>query len=190
MKKIPTLFQRNYETDKLVRNEVTPGCEWVLAGEVTPTRKFDGTACLVQNSRLYRRYELKKGKVAPPDFEAAQEEPDVVTGDTPGWVPVSAGGPDDKWHRVAAATWSDFLGKPLEDGQTYELCGPKVQGNPEGFITHVLVQHGCITADDCPRDFDGIREYLDNHTIEGVVWWHPDGRRTKVKVRDFGLWRR
>ena len=189
MKKIPTLFQRNYETDKLVRNEVTPGCQWVLAGEGIGTRKFDGTACLVRDSRLYRRYELKKGKVVPPDFEAAQES-DEQTGDTPGWVPVSAAGSDDKWHRVAAATWSDFLGNPKEDGQTYELCGPKVQGNPEGFITHVLIQHGCIVVDDCPRDFDGIREYLNSHTIEGIVWHRGNGEMVKVKARDFGLRRR
>lgn len=27
MKKIPALFQRNYSGDRLVRNEVAPGCE-------------------------------------------------------------------------------------------------------------------------------------------------------------------
>ena len=35
MKKIISLFKRNYETDKLVRNEVVPGAEWVLQGEGT-----------------------------------------------------------------------------------------------------------------------------------------------------------
>ena len=29
MKKIPSLFQRNYQTDRLVRNEVELGSEWV-----------------------------------------------------------------------------------------------------------------------------------------------------------------
>jgi hypothetical protein len=32
MKKIPTLFQRD-ETRRYVTDVVTPGCEWVLAGE-------------------------------------------------------------------------------------------------------------------------------------------------------------
>jgi hypothetical protein len=31
VKKILTLFQRNYESDKLVRDEVTPGAGWVKA---------------------------------------------------------------------------------------------------------------------------------------------------------------
>lgn len=44
MKKIISLFQRNYNGDHLVRNEVVPGAEWVLAGEGVATRKFDGTS--------------------------------------------------------------------------------------------------------------------------------------------------
>ena len=42
MRKIITLFQRNYDGDRLVRDEVVPGAEWVLAGEGAPTRKWDG----------------------------------------------------------------------------------------------------------------------------------------------------
>ena len=44
MKKIPSLFCRNYDGDRLVRDEVVPGCEWVLRGEGRPTEKVDGTA--------------------------------------------------------------------------------------------------------------------------------------------------
>ncbi|MCV7174897.1 hypothetical protein [Mycolicibacterium sphagni] len=29
MKKIISLFERNYDTDRLVRDEITPGAEWV-----------------------------------------------------------------------------------------------------------------------------------------------------------------
>lgn len=59
MNKIITLFQRNYETDKLVRDEVTPGAEWVIAGEGVAARKFDGTCCMVKGGKLYRRYEAR-----------------------------------------------------------------------------------------------------------------------------------
>jgi hypothetical protein len=38
VKKIISLFQRNYETDRRVRDEVVPGAEWVLAGEGVATR--------------------------------------------------------------------------------------------------------------------------------------------------------
>lgn len=180
MKKIISLFARNYDGDRLVRDEVVAGAEWVIAGEGIATRKYDGTCCLVRAGALYKRYDVKRGRTPPPDFEPAQE-PDEVTGHHPGWVPVGAG-PEDRWHREAFAA---ELGVP--DG-TYELCGPKVQGNPEGFVGHVLVRHGAMPVD-APRDFAAIREFLKDGRIEGIVWHHPDGRMVKIKAKDFG-WKR
>ena len=37
MKKIVSLFQRNYDTDRLVRDELVPGAEWVANGEGVAT---------------------------------------------------------------------------------------------------------------------------------------------------------
>jgi hypothetical protein len=48
MQKIISLFQRNYDTDRLVRDEVTPGAEWVINGEGIATRKWDGTCCKIE----------------------------------------------------------------------------------------------------------------------------------------------
>lgn len=194
MKKIISLFQRNYDGDKLVRNEVVPGAEWVIAGEGTATRKFDGTCCLVRDGRLYKRYEVKPGGKPPSTFEPACEV-DEVTGKQQGWVPVGDG-PDDKWHRQAWSNqnFTDEYGTAvsLPDG-TYELCGPKVQGNPEAECVrnevkelHVLIPHGRHLLD-APRDFEGIREYLRTNDIEGIVWHHPDGRLVKIKAKDFGI---
>jgi hypothetical protein len=177
MKKIISLFQRNYDGDRLVRNEVVPGAEWVLAGEGIATRKFDGTCCMVRDGTLYKRYDAKAGKTPPAGFDPAQD-PDPSTGHWPGWLPVG-NGPDDRWHRDAA-----FNLDALPDG-TYELCGPKVQGNPEGFDKHVLVPHGKAVLELCPRTFDTLREYLRDTTIEGIVWHHTDGRMVKIKRKDF-----
>jgi hypothetical protein len=177
LKKIISLFQRNYETDRLVRNEVVPGAEWVLAGEGVATRKFDGTCCMVRDGKLYKRYDAKHGKTPPPGFEPAQDA-DPVTGHWPGWLPVGDG-PDDRWHREA---WKDGAG--WEDG-TYELCGPKVQGNPEGMKEHVLILHGAELLQ-TPRDYDGLKAALASADIEGIVWHHTDGRMVKVKAKDFG----
>jgi len=176
MKKIITLFQRNYDGDYLVRNEVVPGAEWVLDGEGIATRKFDGTCCMVRAGKLYKRYELKRGRKPPVDFEPSQE-PDSVTGDCPGWIPVGDG-PEDLWHREA------FERKSYWPNGTYELCGPKIQGNPEEFKIHALVRHGSVPRD-CPRDFHGLKDYLAVQGIEGIVWHHPDGRMVKIKKRDF-----
>ena len=139
MQKIISLYKRDYEGTRLVYDEVVPGAEWVLAGEGVATQKIDGTACLVKGGRLYKRYDAKRGKTPPADFEPAQD-PDPITGHWPGWLPVSDES-SDRWHREA---W-DFMG-PVANG-SYELVGPKVQGNPEGVERHMLVLHGAAVLD-------------------------------------------
>jgi hypothetical protein len=189
LKKIISLFQRNYETDRLVRNEVVPGAEWVIAGEGVPTRKYDGSCCAIIKGVFYKRYDLKKGRVRPDGFIPAQD-PDPVTGHWPGWLMVGWGS-KDKWFRVAidnsiAAKKQEGLGEFMEDG-TYEACGPHFQGNPEEFLVDALIPHGIEKLSNVPRDFDGIREYLKDGRIEGIVWHHPDGRMVKIKAKDFGM---
>jgi hypothetical protein len=209
VKKIISLFQRNYDGDRLVRNEVVPGAEWVLAGEGVATRKYDGTCCMVRAGKLYKRYDHKpdnwkkiqralKAKDYPPEpvwntlppvgFERAQEEPDPVTFHWPGWIPVNANNPEDQWHMQAAVNhgYCEDGTLNLPDG-TYELCGPKIGGNPEGLEEHSLIPHGFETFADAPRDFEGLKNWLAMHDMEGIVWHHPDGRLVKIKKRDFGL---
>lgn len=190
MRKIISLFARNYETDRLVRDEVVPGAEWVLAGEGVATRKLDGSCCWVEYGKLYKRHEVKFGKDEPDGFRQAGD-PDLKTGNIVGWLPVGDG-PADKYHREA---WKDGYGggdTPFADG-TYELVGPKVGGgnhdgaNPEKLPCHMLMRHGDEELPDAPRTFDALREYLATHDIEGIVWWHGDGRCVKVKGKDFGL---
>jgi hypothetical protein len=199
MQKIVSLFQRNYETDRLVRDEVVPGAEWVQAGEGVATQKVDGTCCLIEGGKLYARYDAKVAPTAenpdgrtlpkykgerpvPEGFKAAQE-PDPVTGHWPGWVLVTDQS-EYKWHRAALAEAPDFL----PDG-TYELCGPRINGNPEGLLGHVFLRHGFTEFPDCPRDFEGLKRFFQDieHPIEGIVWHHPDGRMVKIKAKDFGF---
>lgn len=183
MKKIPTLFERDWNGDRSrVVNQVHEGCEWVLAGEGTATRKLDGTCCMIRGGKLYKRREVRNGDNAPPDFEQADH--DAETGKTVGWVPVGDS-PEDRYYREALAASAN-----LADG-TYELCGPKVQGNPEGYVSHTLVAHEnpelvAPEGDAPPRDFEGLRAYLAGRNIEGIVFHHPDGRMAKIKGRDFG----
>lgn len=177
MEKIKSLFQRNYEGDRLVRNEIVPGAEWVVNGEGWATEKFDGTCCMIKDARLYKRYDAKKGKTPPDGFIPAQD-PDLVTGHWPGWLLVDINKPEDKWHCEAY--------EPRNDG-TYELIGPKIQGNKYNRIIHELVRHGARRLKDAPRDFENIKKYLSENEIEGIVWHHPDGRMVKIKRKDFGF---
>jgi len=185
VKKIISLFQRNYDGDRLVREEVVPGAEWVLAGEGKATRKYDGTCCMVRSGVLYKRYDAKKGKEPPYGFIQTQD-PDPVTGHWPGWVEVGNGN-EDTWYREACGKKWPICDNP--DG-TYELCGPKVQGNPEGCSTHILIPHGAEELRIVKMSYAGIRDYLLCGFIEGIVWHHPDGRMVKIKAKDFGIKRR
>lgn len=179
MKKIPTLFERDWDGDRSrVLDQVHEGCEWVLAGEGIATRKLDGTCCMVRNGKLYKRRELKEGDSVPPLFEVADH--DAETGKTVGWVPCDIGS-EDRYHMEA------FEGKNLPDG-TYELLGPKIQKNPEGYSEHTLVSHNKLPAwMGVPLTFDNLARWLAGKDIEGLVFHHPDGRMAKIKLRDFGL---
>lgn len=185
MQKIISLFQRNYDGDRLVRDEVVPGAEWVLAGEGRPTHKFDGTCCLFSDGKWWKRYEVKKGKIPPPNFSPASPV-DPVTGKQQGWVEVDPTLPENRWHVEAVLDGYDLSGREFMDG-TYELCGPKIQGNPERMTAHFMVRHGSVELPDAPRTFAALRDYLSKADIEGIVWHHPDGRMVKIKTRDFGL---
>jgi hypothetical protein len=179
MQKIPTIFKRDWAGDRSrVLNAVNPDCEWVFAGEGVTTRKLDGTCCMIRDGKLYKRRELRRGDKVPMLFEQVGFDPD--TGKSVGWVPCDIG-LGDKWHMAAFYKQSEW------PNGTYELVGPKVQGNHEHWLSHDLIAHGSITEDDVPRTFDELREWLANKDIEGIVFHHPDGRMAKIKLRDFGL---
>lgn len=179
MKKIISLFMRNYDTDHLVRNEVVPGAAWVINGEGVATRKWDGTCCMVENGKFYKRFTVQKGKEPPLDFRASDER-NAETGKWEGWLPVGDG-PEDRWHRAAYARVGS-----LAEG-TYELLGLHINGNPESYNCDMLFKHGDFLLVQVPRDFEGLREYLRYANIEGIVWHHPDGRMVKIKKKDFGF---
>ena len=178
MKKIISLFQRNYDGDKKVRDEVVPGSEWVIAGEGIATRKYDGTCCLIRDGQFFKRHEVKLGGIAPAGFEPANEV-DEKTGKQNGWLPVGTG-PENKWH------WEAFDRVANRTDGTYELIGPKINGNPEKYERHELVRHGQgILEGEFARCFDDICDYLQANDYEGIVWHHPDGRMVKIKKKDF-----
>ncbi len=187
MIKVISLFKRDYKGNRQIYNEIVEGAEWVVAGEGVATEKIDGTACMIKDRQLYKRYDVKKGKVAPQGFEPAQD-PDPITGHWPGWLLVSEEDPQDKWHRIARAGIIEALRAGLYQEGTYELIGPKVQGNKYGLDSHIFRLHGDKRLDDVPIDFYGLKSYFEqNPQFEGIVWHHPDGRLVKIKRRDFGL---
>lgn len=186
MEKIPTLYKRDPDDMKRVLPEVNPECLWVADGEGVATRKYDGT-CVMKDERgfWWARREVKPGKEEPPNFQ--QVHFDEVTGKKQGWEPIE--------QSSFAAAHNDAMvanhGHEFDPG-TYELVGPKVQGNPEELERHDLRRHALAEQVDLSRtvrDFDTLRDLVihlgDARGWEGIVFHHPDGRMAKLKRRDF-----
>lgn len=185
MKKIPTLFKRDFTNNGAIIPEYSDGTEWVVKGEGKATRKYDGTSVLIRDGHMYKRYELRPGKVAPTDFEEVDH--DETTGKKVGWVEVGNGS-EDKWFIEAIKHHGANPDKvTLTDG-TYELLGPKVQGNPEHAEEHYLQPHWLAESyPDVPVEFEALKAWLEDKDIEGIVWHHPDGRMVKIKKKDYRL---
>lgn len=183
MQKIPTLYVRDSSKRQYVTNQITAGCEWALADpRAVPTRKWDGTCTMLDTEgRWWARREVKTGRTAPSNFMLIST--DQVTGKSMGWEPA---------HQ---SSFARFHAEALQNSSTltpgtYELLGPKINGNPDQFAGHVLMAHGWAPLSErldigtAPRDYEGLRAWLLARPYEGLVWHHPDGRRAKLKKRD------
>ncbi len=199
MEKIPSLLERDFSGGNAAHSPVTgrinPEASWALTDEgVVARRKWDGTCVLVaavDNGLVVRtRRMVRDGAAPPPGFVPAER--DERTGKTFGWEPSmqsSYAGPlNEAIDRFIAG------GHVPQEG-TYELIGPKVQNNAEHLTEHRLERHDTATPikKGLPRDVtpDIALEYAcslveDLHRLgwEGLVFYHPDGRRAKLKARD------
>jgi hypothetical protein len=190
VKKIPCLFVRTFTPrangrgmDVTLTRDVTPGCEWVFEGLGVATRKWDGTACLVKDGVLYKRYDAKAGKPPPANGIPCEEAPDPETGHWPHWAPVGDE-PASKWHLAA---WNR-LEEPLRDG-TYELVGPHFAPHEEAISEaglDVFVRHGAHPLGP-PRTFDGLKEFFEKNLMEGIVFWLNGEPQCKIRRADYGL---
>jgi len=179
MKKIPTLFLRDPSDMSRITRTIHRDCGWVLTGEGTATRKYDGTCVMFNGQSWWSRREVKAGKTSPPLF--VPTETDSMTGKTVGWEPIEQSS-FAKWHAQALTDGVWTVG-------TYELIGPKINGNPEGVDTHDLICHAHAErypAMNMPKGYDELARVFETLPWEGIVWHHPDGRMAKLKIRDFG----
>lgn len=185
MKKIPTLFERVYENHEVVDilPNVTKGMEWVLAGDGIATIKWDGSCCAILYGELYKRYDAKKGK-KPPEGAIPCCDPDPITGHWPHWVKCDPNNPADKWF-IQAFERTKRTQAGMYYG-TFEAVGPHFNGNPYNYGFDILIEHG-IHAVEVERTFEGIKNYLANHCIEGIVFWKDGEPKCKIKRKDFGF---
>jgi hypothetical protein len=183
MKKIPTLFKRIFDekTHKIIdiTDEITPGCEEAFLNG-TATVKMDGSCCAMINGVFYKRYDCKKGKT-PPEGAIPCCDPDPVTGHWPHWVKVDPEDPANRWFCVA------LNNSGMTPDGTYEAIGPHFNGNPYQRAYDILVRHGETKIDNIHRDFESVKYYLENHLVEGIVFWLNGEPVCKIKRSDFGF---
>lgn len=183
MEKIPTIFDRGERFAVVDRPRA--GCEWVFAGEGVATEKLDGT-----NVRLT----VRSGTLVRLEKRRNPSKAQKAAGIVDGWyVDADPSAAEDRWIREAAGN-TDVTGWP--DGEhSVEALGPSIQGNPLGLEQHVCVPFNLAVPsyDNAPRDYAALDAWLDTlesryapgHVAEGVVFHHPDGRRAKIKRKDF-----
>jgi hypothetical protein len=177
MKKMKTLLVK--DENHLATEEIQ--CPWVFDDGVQAYIKSDGSACMIKDGVLYKRYDAKRNKKTgefkqPPEGSIPCCEPDEVTGHWPHWAVCTR---EDKWHMEA------FNGS--EPDGTYELIGPKVNGNHERVGKHELLSHkkGIQDLTSVKFDYAGIKSFIECLPHEGIVFHHPDGRMCKVRRKDF-----
>jgi hypothetical protein len=187
VEKIKTLFVRDPLNLQYVTDRVEPGFEEVLEGGWAATRKYNGTAVWLNDGRVwYGRRRVKEGRPMPEFFIPVYQDARNPT-DTYGWELGSV------WrHREALYDAVAQRGTEFEPG-TYELIGPSINGNPEKWQHHALINHRTETEGlHIPQEsmsFGGLREFfltkLGPSGYEGVVWHGPKGEMVKLKVSDF-----
>jgi hypothetical protein len=185
MRKIPTLFQRDWDGNpRYVTREPNPDCAWVFDGQGEATVKWDGTCVMLdEEGRWWARREVKPGREIPSGFQSISI--DDETGKLMGWEPIGRSS-FAKYHAEALAQAGHEFAP-----STYELLGPKVNGNRDQFAGHLLIRHGWAPLSLrrevalAPRTYDELRAWLAGWDQEGIVWHHPDGRMAKIKRRDF-----
>lgn len=162
---------------------------WVFTEPAVATVKRDGTGVLVSpEGEILIRRSVKKGKRVPDGFRLAEIDP--FTGHMFGVEPVAQSGFKKMMEEAMLS-----VGVGLKPG-TYELCGPKINGNPEGFNKHMLIRHGSeelatipdmrtVAPDDAYPLLKELFVGFKARGVEGVVWWGADDKRVKLRAKDF-----
>jgi len=183
MEKIPTLFERD-ERFK-VTDRPRAECDWVFKGEGSSTEKLDGT-----NIRLT----VRSGQIVRVEKRRNPSKAQKQQGIVDGWyADADEHSAEDKWI-LAAAGNTDVSGWP--DGEhSCEALGPRIQGNPLELGDLLCVPFNLEVPEykEVPRSYTGLRDFLatlesrfaPGHLAEGIVFHHPDGRRAKIKRKDF-----
>lgn len=190
MKKIKTIFDRDWDGDKTVIDKFIPGISAELLyfdKSVIATEKIDG-----MNVRLtVRNHEVVRlEKRRNPD--KIQKQKGI---EEPWYIDTDPFSPNDKYlyEAVKNTDLSD-----IEDGEWCgEAIGLNIQGNPLGLDKNTVMLFSCGKApvlENVPTTYQELKEWLPlqktkfgdpEKPIEGIVWHCANGEMFKIKTKDF-----
>lgn len=187
MRKIKTIFDRNWETNRKVNAQLAVDFDFENA---TATEKLDG-----MNIRLTIRNHTVVRVEKRRNPSKVQKQQGISE---PWYVDADKFGPADQWI-FDAVNNTDFTQVPNGEWSA-EALGKNIQGNPlnlsnnQVFIFSLPKWREKITLANVPTTFEALKVWLpqqksklgNNAGIEGIVWHHPNGEMVKIKVKDFG----
>jgi len=186
MRKIKTIFDRNWDSDKTVRDSFVDGFTPELLVGAVATEKLDGMNIrLTVRSHTVVRVEKRRNPSKAQKYVGIEE---------PWYVDADEYSPEDKYifEAVKSREYND-----VPDGEwSGECLGKNVQGNPLNLDknTIVLFSYGeAPVFENVPTNYDGLKEWLpvqkskfgNDCGIEGIVWHCKNGDMFKIKCKDF-----
>jgi len=186
MRKIQTMFKRNWEGNRGIINELD--IDFPVEG-LKPTEKIDGTnvRLTVRNHTLVR---LEKRR----NPDKIQKHNGIAE---PWYVDADEYDKQDKWIWDAVRN-TDLSNVP--DGEwSAEAVGTDIQGNPlkltvnRVFIFSLPEVREQLFLGVVPTTFEKLKEWMPKQRskvgidapIEGIVWWDGDEPVAKIKIKDF-----
>lgn len=179
----------------IITGEINPGYEWIFEDGVRAVDKLHGTnLCVI----------VKDGKIASID-NRTQRLVDSAYG-----LPVRLKGMAPRaYEGVIHALEKEHYVKYLKEGRNYgELIGPRINGNLHGLDRHLFVPFDYLfeschwkswVQNKYPKDLGSISNWFTtlpslfsqkmkhDGLAEGLIFYHPDGRRAKLR-RDHFPW--
>lgn len=183
MKKIPTIFNRDWDGNRKVIPEYSQEFDFSNA---LATEKLDGTNVRV-TVRNHTCVRLEKRR----NPDKIQKHKGI---EEPWYVDADLVSPQDK--HIADALQNTNLDS-IPDGEwSGEAIGKDIQGNPLGLDKNIIVLFSCgqapIFPEGVPTTYEELKTWLSNRDslygtgkIEGVVWHWADGKMAKIKTKDF-----
>ncbi len=189
MQKIPTIFDRNWEGNRKVNDQLVV-TDFDFDNAIA-TEKLDGTNVrLTVRNYTVVRVEKRRNPSKIQKQQGIKE---------PWYIDASEHDKADAYIFEAVKN-TDFSDVP--DGEwSAEALGEKIQGNPLNLKGHTLFLFSLpewrqkVVYENVPTDFEALKAWLPKQKsifgndcgIEGIVWHNLEtGEMCKIKIKDFG----